>query len=141
MKDVKADKARSSVQKLVAKFVQQESELLRLAYKLRGCDGRQEIKNEYLNRVLATPEYTADTIWSELSVGDEPADYFDVILLNLPANAKCFDVAESILAWAAAKGWSDAVQAILNDDTKQMLAERKERHEALLKANGVEAVN
>lgn len=80
---------------------------------------------------IRSPEQAANEVWTALVEGDERAECFDEILMNLPLDAKLFHVADAILTHCKEKGWGEQVQAVLHEDAKELLAQRKARGETL----------
>jgi len=115
---------------LVQKYVRLEDRLLQALVKLKTLK-RSDVRREYLNSTLSTPELAVDSLWNALVIGDEPVEYFDEVLLDLAPESKNFSIADAILTWAAEKNWGEKVQNLMNDDVRAMLAERAERGEVL----------
>ncbi|HSY33928.1 MAG TPA: hypothetical protein VLA42_18250 [Verrucomicrobiae bacterium] len=125
----------SRIAKLVKDYVQTETRLLRTLLELKSFYGeRAEVRKAYLDATFKTPEGVAESVWALLAGGDEPAEWFDEVLLNLAPDAKNFHTADAILTWCAEKGWSEQVQTVMNEDTKLALADRAARGEMLADA-------
>lgn len=118
-----AKSACKRIQKLVREYVGLESRLLKLAFKLKSFHGlRPEICKAYLDATLRSPEEAAEEVWTVLAEGDERAEFYDIILMNLSVDAKLFHVADAILKYCNEKGWGEQVQSALSEDVKEMLA-------------------